>query len=177
VRRSLVGLVLVLAGAMSCGSQVNTLGSHHPARPVGCAVEIVPGAPAWPVVDVALARVKCIETGPSDCLAGLRAQACAAGGDTVYGLAQSTEQHITSMTARLALRSPPGAPTPGSTAGEAHAAACTPICSPGFDCQGGRCIPLCNPACGPSEICNMQRTCEPAPSPASPDASAAVPAA
>jgi hypothetical protein len=174
VQRQLLGLVLWLAGATSCGPQVTTRGTHHPARPAGCAVEIVRGTPAWPVVDLASARVKCIETGPDDCLAGLRAQACAAGGDTVYGLAQSTEQHVTSMTARLALRSPSGPPAPDATGRDAGAGACTPICSPGFDCQGGRCIPLCNPSCGPSEICNVHRTCEPA---ALPDASAAVPPA
>lgn len=164
----------MLAGAMSCGPQATTLGPRHPARAAGCAVEIVPGTPAWPVVDLALARVKCIETGPGDCLAGLRVQACAAGGDTAYGLAQSTEQHVTSMTATLALRSPAASP-PASPAGNAGAAACTPICSPGFDCQGGRCIPLCNPACATSEICSAHRTCEPASAPAPPDASAAVP--
>ena len=163
--------MLVLAGAASCGTQVTTLGPHRPARPAGCAVEIVPGTPPWPVVDLASVRVRCIETGPGDCLAGLRAQACAAGGDTAYGLAQSTEQHVTSMTATLALRSP-AASQPASPAGSAGPA-CTPICSPGFDCQGGRCIPLCNPACSPPEICSVHRTCEPAPAP--PDASVALP--
>jgi hypothetical protein len=175
VPRSLVGWVLVLASATSCGTQVTRLGARRPARSAGCAVEIVPGTPPWPVVDLALVRVKCIETGPSDCFAGLRAQACAAGGDTAYGLAQSTQQHVISMTATLALRSPAGPPTPASPAGNARAAACTPICSPGFDCRGGRCIPLCNPACDPSEICGAHRTCEPASAPAPPDAAAVPP--
>jgi len=169
-----VGLALLLLAVGSCGAQVTRLGSRRSARPAGCAVEVVSGTPAWPVVDLASARVKCIETGPHDCLVELRARTCEVGGDTVYGLAQSTDQHVTSMTATLALRSQPAAPAPGASVGDSGTVTCAPICSPGFDCQGGRCVPLCNPACGPSEICNVHRTCEPAPTPA---AAPAVPRA
>jgi hypothetical protein len=168
VKRPLVGLLFSLAGVASCGSQVTTLGPRRPARPAGCAVELVSGTPSWPVVDLASARVKCMETGRADCLADLRAHACAAGGDTVYDLKEHTEQHVTSMTARLASRSQPDAGGPAPSADAGATAACTPICSPGFECQDGRCIPLCNPACGPSEICNEHRTCEPAPAPPPP---------
>jgi hypothetical protein len=128
---------------------------------------MVSGTPSWPVVDLASVRVKCIESGRGDCLAELRAQACAAGGDTVYDLAEATDQHVTSMTATLASRSQPDAGASAPSAG-GGAAACTPICSPGFDCKGGRCVPLCNPACGPDEICNVHRACEPAPAPPPP---------
>jgi hypothetical protein len=41
-------------------------------------------------------------------------------------------------------------------------AVCAPICSPGFACESGQCIPQCNPACEPTEVCNRHRTCEPA---------------
>jgi hypothetical protein len=46
---------------------------------------------------------------------------------------------------------PPGPPAP--------AAACSPLCSPGYDCQGGACVPACNPACGAGEVCSADRTC------------------
>ena len=39
--------------------------------------------------------------------------------------------------------------------------ACQPICSPGFACQGGRCIPQCNPPCEGGEMCSRKRLCEP----------------
>ena len=53
-----------------------------------------------------------------------------------------------------------GVAAPEVPAGGA-ANACQPICSPGFACQGGQCIPQCNPPCAEGEICNRQRVCEP----------------
>lgn len=38
---------------------------------------------------------------------------------------------------------------------------CTPPCSPGYACQNGACIPLCNPPCGADQVCRMDRTCGP----------------
>jgi hypothetical protein len=169
--RARLGLAALLAVTASCGdSQVTMLGAHRPARPLGCAVQVVPGTPGGPFVNLASARARCLESARGDCLDELRRQACAAGGDTVYGLAESVDQHITYIAATLALRgqSPSGAPAPGG--GAAGPAACTPICSPGFDCQNGQCIPLCNPACETGEICTRKRVCEalPAAAPAAP---------
>jgi hypothetical protein len=145
--RAIFGLA-VLAAAFSCaGGQVRLLGPRRAARPQGCEVQIVPGVPAFPVTDLAAVRVKCLESNRADCLLELRRQGCQAGGDTVYGLSESTDQHITAVAATVASRAQP--------------AACVPICSPGFDCQAGSCIPLCNPACSATEICNVHRTCEP----------------
>jgi len=56
----------------------------------------------------------------------------------------------------VAKAGPPVAPT------SAAPIACNPICSPGFACQAGRCVPQCNPPCESGEICNRQRVCEPA---------------
>jgi hypothetical protein len=36
---------------------------------------------------------------------------------------------------------------------------CTPPCSPGYACSAGTCLALCNPACGPDQICRQDRTC------------------
>jgi hypothetical protein len=152
--RAAPGLAALVAVLACASSQVATLGPRRQARPAGCAVEIVPGAPTGPVVDLASARVKCVESARGDCLDQLRRQTCLAGGDTAYGLTESLDQHITYITATLALRNEPARP-----------GACVPICSPGFDCQAGKCIPLCNPACAATEICNQHRTCEPAPAP------------
>ncbi len=138
------------------------LGPRQPARAAGCPVQLVPGTPAPPFVDLAAARVRCVESARGDCLEALRRQTCAAGGDLAYGLSESLDQHIIYVSATLALRGPAVAAPVESAPG---AGACTPICSPGFDCQAGRCVPLCNPACDPSEICNKHRTCEPAPPP------------
>jgi hypothetical protein len=169
--RALLGSAALLAVVASCGdSQVSMLGPRRPARPLGCAVQVVPGTPAGPVVDLASARARCLENERGDCLNELRRQACAAGGDTVYGLSESVDQHITYIAATLALRDQAGSGAPAPRGDATGSVACTPICSPGFDCQRGRCIPLCNPACAPSEICNMRRTCEPVPPAALPAA-------
>jgi hypothetical protein len=144
------------------------LGPRRPARPLGCAVQVVPGTPAAPVVNLASARARCLENERDDCLYELRRQACAAGGDTVYGLSESVDQHITYIAATLALQTQSGPGAPASQSDAAGPAACSPICSPGFACQAGQCIPQCNPACEPTEICNRHRTCEAAPSAAAP---------
>jgi hypothetical protein len=161
--RALLGFAALLAGVASClDSQVSMLGPRRPARPLGCAVQVVPGTPAGPVVNLASARARCLENERGDCLAELRRQACAAGGDTVYGLSESVDQHITYIAATLALQGQSGTSAPVPHTEAAGPGACTPICSPGFACQTGQCIPQCNPACEPAEICNRHRTCEPA---------------
>jgi hypothetical protein len=169
--RALLGWVALLAVVASCGdSQVATLGARRPARPLGCVAQVVPGTPDGAFIHLGSARARCLESARGDCLEELRRQACAVGGDIVYGLSESVDQHITYMAAILALRGQSGTGAAAPRGDAAAPAACTPICSPGFDCQGGRCIPLCNPVCPPSEICNMHRSCEPA-------APASIPAA
>ena len=171
MQRLLAGLVVLPTIVAACAdSQVATPGPRRTARPLGCAVQIVAGTPPPPFVDLASVRVRCLQTARQDCLDDLRRQACLAGGDTVYALAESVDQHITYMAAILASRNTLGSSAPGPGDSTGGAPACTPICSPGFDCQAGRCLPLCNPACAPSEICNNHRTCEPAAAAPSPPA-------
>lgn len=44
---------------------------------------------------------------------------------------------------------------------------CDPPCSPGYRCSRSVCLALCNPACGPDQVCRQDRTCGPAePAPA-----------
>jgi len=151
----------VLAAAFSCASQqLMAPRQRPPARPSDCAVDIFPGAAPAPMVDLVWASARCLETKRSDCLEQLRRQTCAAGGDTVYALSESADQHITYITATLALRSRPVA-SPSGPSDAAASGGCSPICSPGFDCQAGRCVPLCNPPCDATEVCNKHRTCEP----------------
>ena len=58
----LLGLAVMVAAVACASSQVTALGPRRAARPAGCAVEIVAGTPTGPVVDLASARVKCLET-------------------------------------------------------------------------------------------------------------------
>ncbi len=164
MRRLLVCIAVATAFAACVGSQVTQIGPQRPARPPGCQVQIVPGTLAGPLVDLASVRANCDDrtVGRDACFDELRRQACALGGDTVYALSESVSGGITYIAGTISWRGQSGSGAPGA-AGNGAGVACTPICSPGFDCQAGRCIPLCNPACAPSEICNQHRTCEPAP--------------
>jgi hypothetical protein len=100
----------------------------------------------------------------------LRAQTCAAGGDTAYGFKEGINPDGAGMfiSATVALRNRVGAPPANAGVGtvapivDAPATSCVPICSPGFACTAGHCTPQCNPACEPTEICNRHRSCEPA---------------
>ena len=86
-------------------------------------------------------------------------RACEVGADTLYGVSYRLVPNSVEFEsdATLALRKssvPTAATRPVDPV-------CSPICSPGFDCRAGQCIPLCNPDCGPTRICGRQRTCEP----------------
>jgi hypothetical protein len=49
----------------------------------------------------------------------------------------------------------PAAPASVATDG------CDPPCSPGYRCSQAFCVALCNPACGPDQVCRQDRTCGP----------------
>lgn len=117
VPTSSLGLAVLLLGLGSCaGDQIAMLGPRRPARPVGCPVEISPGQPAYPVVDLASIRVGCHETDRNDCFFALRRQACRAGGDTVYGLSESLDEGVTYIGATVALRASAEAAAPPAPA-------------------------------------------------------------
>ena len=79
---------------------------------------------------------------------------CAAGGDTLI-----TEVNGFGIIARgIVLRRSETTP-PAAASVPAPADACEPLCSPGFLCSAGKCLPQCNPACGNGETCGNDRLC------------------
>jgi hypothetical protein len=48
---------------------------------------------------------------------------------------------------------------PGCSGSDGPPAACTVTCPPGSRCEGNRCIPVCDPPCGPNQHCGADRTC------------------
>ncbi|HSY37914.1 MAG TPA: hypothetical protein VLA79_00260 [Polyangia bacterium] len=166
-----VVLAVVLMAAIpmaSCASsEVAPNAPRRPPLPENCPVQLFPAArPSYASVDLASVRAVCNRAlGRGACLEKLRLQTCAAGGDTAYGFKEGINPDGAGMfiSATVALRG--GAPAPSSSAAPAGAfssAVCAPICSPGFACESGQCIPQCNPSCEPTEICNRHRSCEPA---------------
>jgi len=158
--------VAVLAGAC-VDSEVTQIGAQRPSRPPGCPVEIFPSTtPPYPFAEVASARAKCHFTyGRTACIDELRRQACVAGADTVFGFSEGVRGEFTMISATLAARTG-AAPSPPVAAarppGPPPGVDCNPICSPGFACSAGQCVPQCNPPCEAGEVCSRKRTCEPA---------------
>ena len=164
-------VVLAVALTASCAS--SDVASNVPRRPPlpgNCPVQLFPTTPSsYPSVDLTSVRVVCNRAlGRTACLDKLRVQTCAAGGDTAYGFKEGINPDGAGMfiSATVAVRGDAPAPRPNAVtaapAEEVSGAACAPICSPGFACASGQCIPQCNPACEATEICNRHRTCEPA---------------
>ena len=60
---------------------------------------------------------------------------------------------------------PTPAPAVAPTVASAMAPDCTPPCSPGYACEAGVCLALCNPACRADQVCRSDRVCVPAPAP------------
>jgi hypothetical protein len=105
--------------------------------------------------------------GRNACIDELRKQACASGADTVFGFQEGVQGEYTLIAATLAARTgerpaqsaPAKRPAVGSMTEDEG---CSPICSPGFACKAGVCIPQCNPPCDPGTVCTRKRVCEPA---------------
>jgi hypothetical protein len=157
-------------------SEVTPLGPALPRRPAGCPAQVFSTVPPYPYVNIAAVTVRCHHgAGRSACLDLLDFKTCDLGGDTVYGLSEYQVGSHTQITATIAYQVAPAeaaaappraaapAPPPPLAAEPLPPGACDPICSPGFACQDGKCIPRCNPPCEEGEICSRRRLCESAP--------------
>jgi hypothetical protein len=152
---------LALGGCPRDGA-VAPVRPQRPARSDDCPVQVFSsGPPSYPVVGVATTRTRCYDR-REDCLGRLRPDACAAGADTIYVVAESVRERASFFTVELAVRAPPAADLAGRPRPTIEAT-CVPICSPGFACRAGQCVPECNPSCEAGEICTRRRICAPAP--------------
>jgi len=154
-------------------TQVTVLGDKRPRKPEDCVIEMYPTTtvPPYPFTPIAKVRTGCDPVRRNTCVEQLRAEACRAGADAVVGFKEEMVELTTYIDATFVVKGP--APR------DVAAGACDPICSPGFACQSGQCVPQCNPACQTGEICSRKRVCEPnvGPSPvATPPAPPAPPA-
>jgi hypothetical protein len=151
---------LVLGGCLGDGA-VAPVRPQRPALSDDCPVQVFIGPPSYPVVDVATTKTRCYDR-RQDCLGRLRPEACAAGADTIYVVAEGVRERASFFTVELAVRAPPGAKPAGRPVQPVEAA-CVPICSPGFACRAGQCLAECNPSCESGELCTRRRICERAP--------------
>jgi hypothetical protein len=156
--------VLLTAGCelADIGTEVKYVGPFQTARPFDCRMQMIFGPLPYPHQDIARARTECPDHVDDEemCFDSIRQKACLVGADTVYGIAETRGgglSYLNSTFARI-LPGPIGRAAAGPPAAQL---ACDPICSPGFACAKGTCVPQCNPTCAADEICTPQRACVP----------------
>jgi hypothetical protein len=159
-----IGIGVFVTGACELadiGTEVKDLGPYQTARPFDCRMQMIFGPLPYPHQDIARARTECPDHQADEelCFDDIRRRACLVGADTVYGVAETREGAVSYLTATFA-RSLPGPIAEAASRGPAKLA-CDPMCSPGFACRSGTCVPECNPACAVDEICTRQRVCAP----------------
>jgi len=157
-------------------TSVTAIGPQRASRPEGCPIDLFPTKPPpYAFTPIAKVRTECDPVRRQMCIDQLRREACRAGADAVIGFKESMDQDSVSMfiDATFVVKGTGAAEAPAAPAAAAPApGGCDPICSPGFACQGGTCVPQCNPPCEAGEICSRKRVCEPADQPTAPAAPA-----
>jgi len=153
-------------------TSVTAIGPQRASRPEGCPIDLFPTKPPpYAFTPIAKVRTECDPVRRQMCIDQLRREACRAGADAVIGFKESMDQDSVSMfiDATFVVKGTGAAEAPAAPAAAAPApGGCDPICSPGFACQGGTCVPQCNPPCEAGEICSRKRVCEPADQPTAP---------
>jgi hypothetical protein len=159
-----IGLGVLLIGGCELadiGTEVKYVGPFQTARPLDCRMQMTFGPLPYPHQDLARAKTECPDHAADEelCFDSMRREACLVGADTVYGIAETREGGVGYLNATFARLSP--GPIDRATSGAPAQLACDPICSPGFACERGTCLPRCNPTCATDEICTRQRLCAP----------------
>ena len=121
-------------------------------------------------MDIASGRAMCqVLSGRTACMEELRKAACRVGAHAMYGFSEAVRADYNYVSATFGLhdaivthRPIRDAPvkTQAAAAAEGSEPACDPICSPGFVCREGECLPQCNPPCESGEVCSRKRVCE-----------------
>ena len=162
----------LLVGACMSTTSVTAIGPQRASRPEGCPIDLFPTKPPpYAFTPIAKVRTECDPVRRQMCVDQLRREACRAGADAVVGFKESMDADSVSMfiDATFVVKGTGAPEAPAAPAAAAPApGACDPICSPGFACQGGTCVPQCNPPCEAGEICSRKRVCEPADQPTAP---------
>lgn len=157
-----LGKSLVIAACLSgCGrAEFHSNGARFPAKEEDCALRVFGALPGAGWVEIGTISIQAPrDHDPEMFVYRVRAELCEAGADAVV-----TQINGDGVIARGVVLKFVGAPAaaPAAPAATSPAAAmCNPICSPGFDCVQGTCVPLCNPACIAGEACGRDRLCHP----------------
>lgn len=159
--------VVLVAASYGCAEPVlhKAGDATFPPRPKGCLLAVLATHPGPEYVEVAQITIEGDRSfgagtyrDPQEFADVVHDRVCASGGDTliteVNGFGIITRGIVLRKVASPARDT--GAP---ATLAPAAAGACEPICSPGFRCNAGTCVPECNPSCTDGEVCGTDRLC------------------
>jgi hypothetical protein len=162
-------LVLIAMTYLACAQPVlhKTATATFPAREPSCVFDVVGSHPGPGYVEVAQISIEGNRSNgagqydnPQEFANVVHAKICAVGGDVL-----ATEVNGVGVIVRGIVFhrvDEPQPPPQGRPAEPVPAAdTCNPICSPGFSCNAGTCVPQCNPACTEAETCGNDRLCHP----------------
>ncbi len=144
--------VTVIVGVSGCAEVYFHGGGakRYPAYPPSCRVRLVASDPGQEYEEIGTLSVDGEPSAfrdPNAFLREAREQICRAGGELVVtqvnGFGSIVRGVVFRRTAELVEADEP----------------CDPICSPGFACTSGKCVPQCNPACDAHEVCGSDRLC------------------
>ena len=161
------GIVLTVACVTSEVSRIND--ADYPPKAKDCPIKIFPSTtPDYEWEDIASVKAHCHgAVGRDACVQQIREDACALGGDTVYGFTDGESGEAIVLIATVAIKTGNAREKTGETPSKPPAAeeptvagGCSPPCSPGYACTDGTCTGLCNPPCPEGARCNQQRMCE-----------------
>jgi hypothetical protein len=165
-----IGVAILLAGGCELadiGTEIKYVGPFQTTLPLDCRMQMLFGPLPVPHQDIARAKTECPDHTFNEelCFDDMRRKACLVGADSVYGIAEVREGGVSYLTATFAHNLP--GPSGDDVWGATTASSCNPICSPGFACQQGLCLPQCNPGCATNQVCTWQRVCAPVAAPVS----------
>jgi len=160
-RISSVALALVLVAACANHYQGYRSGDQkYPKRAADCQVELYATHPGPEYIEIG--QITPEEnapryTNPQSFKKVVRPVVCALGGDALATEMNGLGVIIRGIVFKHVASEEPAAATPAPAA----SGTCDPICSPGFTCDAGTCVPQCNPACDEGEACGKDRLCHP----------------
>ena len=157
----IVTTVAIATCVSGCGrAEFHSNGTRFPPKMEDCPLRILGAFPGPGWVEIGTISIQAPrDYDPEMFVYRVRDELCEAGADAVV-----TEVNGSGKIARgVVLKFVGGAQTPAPAAAQPmpSVSACNPICSPGFDCVQGTCVPLCNPACTAGEACGRDRLCHP----------------
>jgi hypothetical protein len=160
--------ILIVPAWLACAQPVlhKTATATFPAREPNCVFDVVGSHPGPGHVEVAQISIEGNPSygagqyhNPQEFADVVHSRVCAVGGDVLATEVNGFGVIVRGIVFHRVDEPQPPQARPSEPAPSVEL--CNPICSPGFSCNAGTCIPQCNPACTEAETCGNDRVCHP----------------